>query len=107
VHGIHSPIASQRARSPSACARRSKTWSVLGAAAILKSRASWHCEVAIDGLGEAISITVYRLIQECLTNVLRHCSSPPVSPSRCGAMTMFYESAFSDNGIRTAGSRRD
>jgi two-component system, NarL family, sensor histidine kinase UhpB len=27
---------------------------------------------AVDGLGEAINITVYRLIQECLTNVLRH-----------------------------------
>jgi PAS domain S-box-containing protein len=26
----------------------------------------------IDGLGEAINITVYRVIQECLTNVLRH-----------------------------------
>jgi two-component system sensor histidine kinase UhpB len=27
---------------------------------------------AVDGLGEAINITVYRVIQECLTNVLRH-----------------------------------
>jgi len=26
----------------------------------------------VDGLGEAINITVYRVIQECLTNVLRH-----------------------------------
>ncbi len=26
----------------------------------------------VDGLGEAINITIYRLIQECLTNVLRH-----------------------------------
>jgi PAS domain S-box-containing protein len=35
-----------------------------------------ECELrldgAIDGMGEAINITVYRLIQECLTNVLRH-----------------------------------
>src|SRR5690242_3450372 len=34
------------------------------------------CDLAlrgpIDGLGEAINITVYRLIQECLTNILRH-----------------------------------
>jgi glucose-6-phosphate-specific signal transduction histidine kinase len=34
------------------------------------------CDLAlrgtIDGLGEAINITVYRLVQECLTNVLRH-----------------------------------
>src|SRR5262249_45416289 len=27
---------------------------------------------AVDGLSEAINITVYRLIQECLTNILRH-----------------------------------
>jgi len=41
------------------------------------------CELAlrgaIDGLGEAISITVYRLIQECLTNVLRHAAATRIA----------------------------
>jgi two-component system, NarL family, sensor histidine kinase UhpB len=34
------------------------------------------CELSlsgeIEGLGEAINITVYRIVQECLTNVIRH-----------------------------------
>jgi signal transduction histidine kinase len=29
-------------------------------------------EGAIDGMGETINITVYRIVQECLTNVARH-----------------------------------
>jgi two-component system, NarL family, sensor histidine kinase UhpB len=41
------------------------------------------CELAlqgeVDGLGEAINITVYRLIQECLTNVLRHAQATQTS----------------------------
>ena len=29
-------------------------------------------EGALDGLGETINITVYRIVQECLTNIVRH-----------------------------------
>jgi signal transduction histidine kinase len=29
-------------------------------------------EGALEGLGETINITVYRIVQECLTNVARH-----------------------------------
>jgi glucose-6-phosphate-specific signal transduction histidine kinase len=35
-------------------------------------------EGAIDGMGEAINITAYRLIQECLTNVLRHAEATSI-----------------------------
>jgi PAS domain S-box-containing protein len=47
---------------------------------VVKSWGSRHPEVTYDlklardlgNLGEAVNITVYRLIQECLTNVIRH-----------------------------------
>jgi signal transduction histidine kinase len=32
-------------------------------------------EGALDGLGETINITVYRVVQECLTNVARHAAA--------------------------------
>lgn len=32
-------------------------------------------EGAIEGFGEAINITIYRIVQECLTNVARHASA--------------------------------
>jgi two-component system, NarL family, sensor histidine kinase UhpB len=37
-----------------------------------------NLETDIDGLDEAINITVYRIIQECLTNVIRHASASRV-----------------------------
>jgi glucose-6-phosphate-specific signal transduction histidine kinase len=33
----------------------------------------------LDGLGEAVNITVYRLVQECLTNVMKHARAATVS----------------------------
>ena len=56
----------------------------LGLSETLKESVSaWHerhpdiaCELrlegAIEGMGETINITVYRIVQECLTNVARH-----------------------------------
>ena len=40
----------------------------------------------IDGLGESINITVYRIVQECLTNVVRHAHATraSISVSRVG-----------------------
>jgi glucose-6-phosphate-specific signal transduction histidine kinase len=41
----------------------------------------------LEGLGEAVNITVYRLVQECLTNIVKHAraSSVTVSVERAGA----------------------
>ncbi|HZP85438.1 MAG TPA: PAS domain S-box protein [Burkholderiales bacterium] len=33
----------------------------------------------LDGLGEAVNITVYRIVQECLTNVVRHSAATQAS----------------------------
>jgi hypothetical protein len=37
-----------------------------------------RAEGAIDGLGEDINITVYRIVQECLTNVVKHAKASRV-----------------------------
>jgi PAS domain S-box-containing protein len=36
-------------------------------------------EARIDGLGETVNITVYRIVQECLTNVIRHAAASRVA----------------------------
>ncbi len=38
-----------------------------------------HTDPDIDGLGEAVNITAYRLLQECLTNVVRHAAASQVN----------------------------
>jgi len=59
------------------------------------------CDLAlrgpIDGLGEAINITVYRLIQECLTNILRHAkaSRTQIEVRRDGGILLV---SVADNG---------
>jgi len=59
------------------------------------------CDLAlrgpIDGLGEAINITVYRLIQECLTNILRHAkaSRAQIEVRRDGGILLV---SVADNG---------
>ena len=35
----------------------------------------------LDGLGEAVNITVYRLVQECLTNIVKHAEATTVTVS--------------------------
>jgi two-component system, NarL family, sensor histidine kinase UhpB len=71
---VHSIIRQLR---PSALDHLGLTDTLRDAVANWRSR---HPEIAcelslsgeIDGLGEAINITVYRIVQECLTNVIRH-----------------------------------
>ena len=42
-------------------------------------------EGALDGMGETINITVYRIVQECLTNVARHAAATrsDIDVARC------------------------
>jgi len=59
----------------------------LGLSATLKETvAAWRqrhqeiaCELklegALEGLGETVNITIYRIVQECLTNVIRHAAA--------------------------------
>jgi two-component system sensor histidine kinase UhpB len=44
-----------------------------------------HLEGAIEGMGETINITVYRIVQECLTNVARHAAATrsDIDVARC------------------------
>ena len=35
-------------------------------------------EGEVEGLGEAVNITIYRIVQECLTNVVRHAAARSV-----------------------------
>jgi two-component system sensor histidine kinase UhpB len=51
----------------------------------------------VDGLGESVNITVYRVIQECLTNVLRHAQATlaQIEVQRDGGILRV---AVSDNG---------
>lgn len=41
-------------------------------------RCSFETDGSIDGLGEILNITVYRLVQECLTNVTKHAQAREV-----------------------------
>ncbi len=60
-----------------------------------------HCDLRlrgdVDGLGESVNITVYRVIQECLTNVLRHAQATlaQIEVQRDGGILRV---AVSDNG---------
>ena len=44
-----------------------------------------HLEGLIEGMGETINITVYRIVQECLTNVARHAAATrsDIAVARC------------------------
>ncbi len=72
---------------------------------VVKSWSGRHPEIACDlklsrdlgDLGEAVNITIYRLIQECLTNLIRHAeaTAAAVEVSRSGAVVRV---SVSDNG---------
>ena len=93
----HPPAASQRAGSISGCRKPWKTGEHLARASSRRS----HCELKLigdlDDLGETINITVYRLIQECLTNVVRHAEAT-APRSRCDATAACSSVSVSDNG---------
>ena len=65
-----------------------------------------ECELTmageVEGLGETINITVYRIVQECLTNIVRHAAATRaevrVSRERDAARGDFLRVAVSDNG---------
>jgi PAS domain S-box-containing protein len=55
----------------------------------------------VDGLGETLNITVYRIVQECLTNVVRHAAATRVQVAvsrRQGPERDLLEIVVSDNG---------
>ena len=52
---------------------------------------------SLDGLDERINITIYRIVQECLTNIARHASATRVSISLYGNIDSLLLSV-SDNG---------
>jgi len=58
-----------------------------------------HLDVAgnLDGLDERINITIYRIVQECLTNITRHAGASRVSISLSGNVDSLALSV-SDNG---------
>jgi PAS domain S-box-containing protein len=58
-------------------------------------------EGEVDGLGETLNITVYRIVQECLTNVVRHAAATRVQVAvsrRQGPERDLLEIVVSDNG---------
>ena len=52
---------------------------------------------SLDGLDERINITIYRIVQECLTNITRHAGATRVSISLSGNIDRLVLSV-SDNG---------
>jgi len=60
-------------------------------------RCSFDAEGELDGLSEKVNITLYRLVQECLTNVAKHADAARISISlkREGDQVRFH---FEDDG---------
>ncbi len=74
------------------------------------------CDLAlegeVEGLGETVNITIYRIVQECLTNVVRHaaatCVEVRVSRSQDASRRDTIRVTVRDNGKGLAqGSERD
>ena len=66
-----------------------------------------HLHGALEGMGETINITVYRIVQECLTNIARHAGATNVQidVARCNdeAHADVVKVTVSDNGKGFAG----
>jgi len=63
-------------------------------------RCSFSAKGDLDGLSEVVNITLYRLAQECLTNVAKHAqaTSATISLDREGAGDAEVRFSFEDNG---------
>jgi two-component system, NarL family, sensor histidine kinase UhpB len=46
-------------------------------------RCTFEARGDLDNLGEQVNITLYRLVQECLTNVVKHADAGKVSIALC------------------------
>jgi two-component system, NarL family, sensor histidine kinase UhpB len=64
-----------------------------------------ECGNGVDGLPEAVNIAVYRIVQECLTNMARHskASSASVHIARNGAGAIALQ--IQDNGVGSDSDR--
>jgi two-component system sensor histidine kinase UhpB len=73
----------------------------------------WELELSgeLDGLGEALNITIYRIVQEALTNVVRHaearCARISVERGRAGRMEDAVVVRVRDDGRGLSAARAE